>query len=165
MRPHLSRTALLAAALLGGMIVTPTAAAQAPGRAALPDCTVRSADIDVAVDAATRSATTTATWDVSCLTPANVTAELRIESPHRLQRPVKSSFGSRFTGRTWTSGTVDPINPAQTAVLTLSADGTIIGQIRECAKKADGTDSCYDGTPLPTPSTPTAKEILHRFFG
>ncbi|MGP4004202.1 hypothetical protein [Streptomyces sp. 8N706] len=96
------------------------------------------------VDSATRSATTKAHWDVSCNKPANLTVELRVYAPHRIQRPTKGTVATRFRGDLWTAGTVDPSEPGQSAVLTIRENGEIIGEeIHKCAKTPDGTDSCY----------------------
>ncbi|MER5971958.1 hypothetical protein ABT112_19855 [Streptomyces sp. NPDC002055] len=121
-----------------------TAGATTPAAAQAPEanCTVLVSDLDVDVNG--RTATTKAHWDVTCRQPTNVTVELRVSAPHRFQRPTKGTSGTRFTGDLWTAGTVDPSEPRQTALLTIRENGTVVGeQIRKCAKRTDGTDSCY----------------------
>ncbi|MEU6085014.1 hypothetical protein, partial [Streptomyces sp. NPDC047108] len=125
---------------------------------AAPDCVVRVQQVDVTVDRGAGSATTTATWDVVCRTATGLTAELNVLAPHRVQKPLKGSFGTRFRGQTSTTGPVDPENPQQTATLTLKAGDRVLGQeVRRCATKPDGSQSCHPGGD-PTPDI--ARDIL-----
>jgi hypothetical protein len=140
-----ARTAVLTTALLGGFLTAAPAGA-APADSAAPNCTVRTQKLDVAVNRERRTATTTASWDISCRRATNITAELRVSSPHRVQQPMKMSYGKRFIGGFSAAGSVDPDEPMHTAVLTFREGDEIIGtQLRKCAKKPDGTESCYQG--------------------
>jgi hypothetical protein len=136
-------TTVVAATVLGGFLTAaPAHAAPSTG----PNCTVRVQHLTVTVYPSRRIAMTAADWDISCRRATRLTAELRVTAPQRVQGPVKGTFGTRFTGRSWTAGRVDPANPMLTAVLTFREGANVIGQVlRTCAKGPEGTSSCSMG--------------------
>jgi hypothetical protein len=158
MRPHLPRAALLALTLLGGLVAGPPAVAAAShltpprlapsgtGKVADPDCTLRRHRLSVKVDPDRRTAKTTASWTISCRRPTSIMAELQVNAPHRKQRQVKGAYGTSFTGHATAKGAVNPRNPRQTAVLVFRTGDTLLGpEIRKCATKPDGSESCHGG--------------------
>lgn len=141
-----AHTVLLAAALFGGFLAAPTGQAAAAPPPVSTNCTVRSQNVDVTIDRDARTATTTATWNVTCQEATDLTADLIVYAPGVMQRPIKGAYGTRFSGSSTTAGTVDPGDPQQTATLVLREGDKVIGkEVRTCAKKTDGTKSCYTG--------------------
>lgn len=112
--------------------------------------------LTVTVDSATATARAEAQWDVTCTRNTLITAELRVCAPHRFQNPIKVAYGRAFKGSSTATGSVNVDNPKETAVLTISEAGIPFARFRACAKRPNGTNSCYPRITGPNDFPPAA---------